>query len=539
MRIRYGTASFLLGIAILSTSASVGCGKGRFSDELPSGDQLILRIAAPNDPEHFDPALLQDVSSTDEMQQVYEGLLSWSADLTIQPCLATSWDVSHSGTTYTFHLRKGVQFSNGDPFTATDVKFSIERACNPALHSTVAKEYMGDIVGVDEMCAGTVSSIGGIKVLDPYTVEIDITHPVPYFLGKFSYNSSWILDHKIAPFNKEILKINQMIGTGPFVVSKYTVSQDLELGVNPHYWGGKPALAGVRYVIAKEPMTRINLFQTNKVDICDISSPEATDLKSQPNLSSKIVLTPRPAVEYFAMNSKVYAPFANIHVRRAFAMAINPDEIINKIGGGIFSVANGILPPKVLGYRDNPDNLPYDPARAKKELALGGVYNGASLPPLKIFVVATDLGSTRDGQTVQSEIEHNLGVNIQVVPTDLGTLIQQVNQNALPSYLLDWFADYPDPQDFLSLMFTTKGEENHSNYSNSEVDALCKKADSMVTDQPGRLRLYAKAEDLILQDAPWRVLGFWRSSTLISPRVKGLQNSIDSFARLNTVSLSQ
>lgn len=516
-----------------------GCNRPNFSEGIPTADRNILRIAKSYNVQSLDPATIEDVDTTDEMQQVFEGLTMWGPDLTIQPCLAQSWKISNGGLTYTFELRRGVTFSNGDPFNAQCVKYSIERACNPRLKSGVVKTYMGDIVGVDEVADGKAKQVSGVKVLGPYRVEIDIKRPISYFLGKFAYNTGWIVDPKVVPFNQQITKPDQMIGTGPFICTNYVPGEVLEMKSNPHYWGKKASIAGVRYIIAKEPITRMNMFEQKQVDMVTLSDPQAQQAMQLPSLKANLRDFQRSGIVYLALDQTAYPPFANAHIRRAVAMAINAPEMVNSVGGGVAVVANGILPPGVLGHRDKTAILPFDPTAARHELSLAGYRDGSTLPPLKLYIASGSLGVQRNAEVIQSNLMTVLKLPVELAAIDSTTLYDKEDARQLPAYILGWYADYPDPQDFISLTFTTDGSENHMGYTNKTVDEICAKADYMPEKSPERLALYAKAEDIILQDSPWVPLSFTREWDLINPRVTGLEESMFSHARLNTVVLRQ
>lgn len=514
-----------------------GCRSGSFPELISPADLNILRITKASDPQSLDPAFIQDVDSTDEMQQVFQGLTAWGPGLSIEPCLASSWTIVDGGKSYIFNLRTGVKFSNGDPFDAYAVKYSLDRACNSHLKSSVADEYLNDIAGASDSIEGKAVGVSGVKILDKYTIEITLVRPVGYFLGKFAYNTSWIVDPKVVPFNQPITSPSMMIGTGPFVCTQYDPGSVINMKPNPCYWGHKPSISGIRYVIAKEPTTREELFLAHQVDIVGLSAPEASELRSQPDLAKNLKFFPHMGVEYLAMNQDAYPPFANVHVRRAVALAISNSQIVNDIGGHVDQVATGILPPGVLGFRKQCAMLPYDPSAAMKELQLAGYSDGSQLPPLKIYISSGNIGVQRDAEVIQNNLIANLHMPVELGSFTTPTLYAKENAKQLPAYILGWYADYPDPQDFISLTFTTDGAENHFGYHNPKVDALCAEADYMPQSSKKRLALYAKAEDIILQEAAWKPFAFVRAPELIDPRVTGIRESIDGHAPMNFVEL--
>jgi len=514
-----------------------GCGKGNFSSKTSAGKERIFRYSLVTNPTHIDPALVQDGDTIDLTQQVFEGLVMWSEKNEVVGNLAEKWDVSPDGKTYTFHLRKGVTFSNGKPLTAGDFKWSIERACNPLLKSETAEEYMGDIVGISDCVHGRATGVNGISVVDDNTLKIQIQKSIPYFLDKLTYPCAFAVSKDAARPDKEMLGTAEMIGTGPFVAKRYVEDQVFEFDANKLYHGGAPPIDGIERPILKDAATRRSKFMAGEVDLVQLERQDVIGLKNDPVYKTQLHIFLRPATYYLAFNTKVYRPFANRDVRRAFAMAVDTKEICTKTLSGLNQVANGILPPGVLGHRDTAKSLPYDPAQAKRLLAAAGYADPSKLPPLDLYF-RTDREDVRlVAEAIQSYLQKNLGVNATLKPLEWTTYLAKNDRRELPMYHMRWAADYLDPQDFLSLMLTTTGNENRSNYSNPTVDDLCARADVMPEKDPARLALYAQAEDLILQDAAWLPIYYQADAELISPRVHGLRESLFGHLPHTTVSL--
>jgi len=523
LNIRVGLA---LGIGCGILVALAGCGKGGFSEKTVAGQENMLRYPLSSNPTSLDPAVVEDGDTIDVLQQIYEGLVRWGTDNSIQPNLASSWEIIHGGTTYIFHLRKDVKFSNGTPFTANAMKSSIERSCDPEVRSPTASEYLSNIVGVDDRLAGKADSVAGVKVIDDNTLEIDLVKVAPYFLGDLTYPNTFAVCPSSVPAHQQITSISQMVGTGPFDASKYVEDQVFQMNSNPNYWDGKPSIDGIIRPIVKDAQTRLNLFKANQIDILDLQRQDVKSLQADPVLSKDLKFQPRAATWYVAFNLKMYAPFGDRRVRRAFSMAIDTNSIVKNVLDGINTVATGILPPGVLGFRTHTAIITYDPAKAKELLAQAGFPDGSKMPPLKLYF-RTDVEDIKlVAEAVQNYLKKNLDVNVTLTPMDWVTYLSQNDKSMLPFYHMRWGADYLDPQDFLSLLLTTNGADNKQYYSNPQVDQLCARADAMPQESPQRLALYARAEDLILQDAAWLPIFFQRDVQLVNPRVHGLREMI-------------
>ncbi|MES1228387.1 MAG: ABC transporter substrate-binding protein, partial [Armatimonadota bacterium] len=233
-----------------------------------------------------------------------------------------------------------------------------------------------------------------------------------------------------------------------------------------------------------------------------------------------------PSTYYVAMNQQMYEPFKKREVRQAFGMAINRQRIVGDVMEGLNTRADGIVPPGFKGYpRADAKVLPYDPVKAKELLKSAGYPDPSKMPPLTITFRAGQVDTQLVGESVAQDITQNLGVQVSALPMEWGAYLDKYNKGQQTFYHMRWAADYLDPQNFLSNMLSTTGAENHLGYSNKEFDDLCAKADSIM-DWNERLKLYAQAEDIALQDAPWVPIYFQKDYELVNPKVTGMRDSL-------------
>ncbi|MBL8060796.1 MAG: ABC transporter substrate-binding protein [Chthonomonas sp.] len=519
--------------SLLATSALalllVGCnsGGGGFSKNAASTQAKvgIFRYPIPTTPTTLDPATVEDGDTIDVLQQVFEGLVAWDENNNVIPMLAEKWEISPDGTNYTFTLRKGVKFHNGKELTSEDVKWSIERAANPTIKSAVAGGYMGDIVGVKEVVDGKATEVTGITTPDPLTVVIKIDKPRPYFLGKFTYLCSAVMPKGDVPATANISKPAEMIGTGPFTVTEYVPDQVVKLKAFKDYHGGAPRVEGIERPIVKDGVVRLNMFRTGEVDLVALERQDVAGIKADPELKDQLKFYDRPSVYYVGLNLRKTKVFENRKLRQAIAMAINKDQIVNELMGGQNTVANGVIPPGVLGHRDKAAVLPYDVEGAKKMLAEAGFPGGKGLPTIELWC--------RDGrpdvklvtEAVSTQLDKNIGLKTKIVIKEWGAYLDARNNYEIPFCHMRWAADYLDPENFVSFFFASYGAENRSGYANPAVDALTSRADTMPLGED-RLKLYHEAEDIALQDAVLIPIYFQRDAELVSPRVSGQRESI-------------
>lgn len=518
---------------------AVGCSKGSFSGK-QAGQNAgnVLRYPIPTTPTTLDPGVVQDGDTIDLLQQIYEGLVAWGTDNKPHPNLAESWKVDELGTTYTFHLKQGIKFHNGREVTAEDFKWTWERNCSPALNSEMITSYLGDVVGVKEMKDGKAKSISGVTAVDKYTLKVQIDKPRPYFLGKLTYIVSSVIAKESVDGGLEISKAEQMVGTGPFKAKSYAIDQLFVLEANADYHGGKPPVDRIERPVMKDSLTRLNKFKNGELDLCIIERQDVKAIQDDPKFASMLKLYPRPSIYYLAMNvtGKDYKPFADRRVRRAVAMAIDREQICTQILGGSNTPAYSIVPPGVPGHRDKAAFLPYDPEGARKLLAEAGW--AGKMPPIEMRF--------RDGRPdvkivaefIAAQLKENLGMDVSLKVTEWKAYLERYNRGQNPFYHMRWAADYLDAQNFLSTMLSTLGPENHHGYTNPEFDKLCDEADTSF-DEAKRAELYAKAEDIAMQDASWVPIYFQQDAELISPRVSGMRESLFGHLPHTTVKLGE
>lgn len=525
----------LLPAALVALS---GCGKGDFSQKESAGKANVFRYPIPDNPTTLDPGMVRDGDTIDILQNVFEGLVTWSTENKPVGALAENWDLSKDGRTYTFHLKKDLKFSNGDPVTADDFKWTFERNVSKTFPSPTATAYLGDIVGVNEKAKGTAQEISGIKVVDPNTLSITIDQPRAYFLGKLTYLVSAVLDKKVVPEGKEITDIKQMVGTGPYTVTQYEPNQITVLSANKTYHGGAPQLESIERPVIKDANARLNKFKTGGLDMVTIERQDIEGVDKDPALKEQLQLKLRPSIYYIGFGINKYDPFKNRDVRRAFAMAIDKKTIVEQDLGGTNKIANGIIPPGVIGYRDNAASIPYDPAGAKALLAKAGFPDASKMPPLEMRCRIDRPDVSKVAEAVVSQLKQNLGVPITLRSMEWRAYLEAEEHKELQICHMRWAADYLDPENFLSHMLSTTGPEDYLGYSNPQFDQLCAKAD-VGQDEKVRVQQYQQAEDIALQDAAWVPIYFQQDPILVSKRVSGLRDSLFGYLPHTTTKVTQ
>lgn len=481
------------------------------------------------EPDTLDPAIVQDATSHRFVSLIFSGLVALDSNLEVVPDLAERWEVDDSGTVYTFYLRDDARFHNGRPVTAEDVVYSIDRACDPERGSVMrAQSYLDDIVGVMERTQGQADSISGLKVIDDHTVQITIDAPKPYFLAKLTYPTSYVV-------NKENVEDTsrkwtaQPIGTGPFKMVENGINR-MTLGAFDDYYRGRPKLDRVVFYYRGQGM---NLYERGQVDVVEVGA-DYIDRVLDPNepLHDELRVIPQLDVWYIGFNCST-PPFDDPHVRRALAYATNKKAIAEIAFNKTVLAAQGILPPGMPGYNPDLEGIPYDPQLAAEEMAQSSYGDASELPPIVLTVTGSGLG-----EMLAEMYKQVLGVEIQAEVVDWGVFLNGLDTQQYQMFSLGWIGDYPDPQNFLDLLFHGQSAYNHSAYDNPAVDDLLEQA-RVEQDGDKRLSLYQQAEELLVQDAPWIPLYHSEGYYLVKPYVKDLVISAQDTMNLQEVSIQQ
>jgi ABC-type oligopeptide transport system substrate-binding subunit len=253
-------------------------------------------------------------------------------------------------------------------------------------------------------------------------------------------------------------------------------------------------------------------------------------------LKSMLKFFNRPSVWYIGLNVDMYEPLKKKEMRQAIARAIDTENIVKNVLGGVNEKANGIVPPGVFGHRDNPKLLTYDPKAARELIAKAGYPEGKGLPEFTITFREARPDIQLVAAQVASDLKKNLNMNVKLQTMEWRSYLEKHNKSAIPFLHMRWAADYLDAENFLSTLLASYGPENKLNYKNPAYDALTAKADVSL-DEAERQKLYGEAEDLVLDDAPFIPIYFQRDAELIRPRVEGLRESVFGHLPHTTVSL--
>jgi oligopeptide transport system substrate-binding protein len=510
------------------------------TSRLPAGPtEGVLRLAG-SDPPTLDPALVEDAVSAGYVVEIFSGLVSLDpVSLEVVPDITESWEESDSRTEYTFHVRQDAKFHDGKPVTAWDFKYSLERACNPTTGSSTAGVHLGDIVGVGDVLTGEADEISGVRVLDDRTLEITVDGPKPYFLAKLTHPVAFVVDRENVAEGGRRWYENPN-GTGPFRLERWEVESRLVLAADESHHGGAPELDQVVFILdAASPFT---LYEQGKLDAVPVGVADIERVLDPNNpLNRQLSEVEVLATYYIGLNVSAQ-PFDDLQVRQAFHMAIDRDKLADVVYKKMAEPAKGILPPGFPGYDPELESLPYDPARARQLLA-DSRYGGAEgLPPIVLLVSGGGASPRRTVEAVYDMCLRNLGVELQIQQMKwsdyLGALKQEEREFQMFGVDTGWIADYPDPENFLDVLFHSGSNENDTGYASEQVDRLLGRARTE-RDPNNRLALYREVERILVKDSPWIPLTHDVEYWLTKPYVHGMIYAGMQVPHLKYVSVSR
>lgn len=437
----------------------------------------------------------------------------------IVPSLAESWDISDDGLEYTFHLRQGVKFHNGNDFTAEDVAYTFHRMLT--VEGGVNTEFIDQIKGADELLAGETDTLEGVEVVDDYTIKVTLKEPFAGFLASISSPGVSIYDSEATEAAGDQFGMDPAVtvGTGPFEFSSWSFNNQLVLTRNEDYWKGASGLPGVVIKIIPDTETQSMMFESGELDILDLDYAADSVDRFTETYPDQIVQGPRVGIVYFTMNFNK-EPFQDVRVRKAVQMSIDRQAILDALYGGRGQVEQGIFPHGLIGFNPDQEEIKYDPEAAKALLAEAGYADGFDME------IAAD-SSASDTMTMALEIVSDqlaeVGIRAEIKNYDESTWLETRKSGELGSFISTWSADYNDPDNFIYTFFGNeeKTRIRSINYPDTEVMERVAKARTIVNEDERLAEYKALEEKLIHEDAAWVPMFSRLHLFAVSKRVQG------------------
>jgi peptide/nickel transport system substrate-binding protein len=469
-----------------------------------------LRMGMQADPTAFDPQKTSATAIWRVVEHIYDTLTRIKPDLTIEPSLAESWDISDDGVVYTFHIRQGVTFHDGTPLTADDVAFTYARLLDPATASTSTATLLS-IKGAAELASaaaggGTPIPAGassvdaamaqlGIKVIDLATIEITLDAPDASFLTSISDSTGIIYSRAfVEANNNDVTQVTN--GTGPFKVDEYIPNTSVTLSRNENYWeAGLPYFDGLEMTIAAEDTARTGLVIQGSADYIEYAPLRDVDtLSANPDL--KMAGDGNTNIRFLGFNL-TREPFNKLEVRQAIAKVVDRTPMIESCVFGHGTAVETVFPPDFWAALDVQSQA-QDIEGAKALMATAGYPDGFSTT----MTSWSEYSFLSNAAIVLQEQLKQIGIEAEMILLDAGTMIQTVYSDKDFDLAVTGTSGYVDPHGLMVENFLTGGSGNFVTYSNADVDGLIDQG-KIETDVEARAEIYRQIQTILLQDLPW------------------------------------
>jgi peptide/nickel transport system substrate-binding protein/oligopeptide transport system substrate-binding protein len=480
-----------------------GCGR-------EAGTGRPLAYYETYDPRSLDPAFSTDVPTGEMVTLVYDGLTQFDPRGEVQPGLADRWTASADGRRFVFHLRPGVRFHDGRPLRVADVRASLLRVLDPATRGGRAWPLL-PVRGADAYAAGTATDVPGIQLVGDTAIAFELAEPLAVFPKFLAMPVAAIVP---IPTPQDLG--TRPVGTGAWRFAAWQHDDFLAFARNPDYWAGPPAAESLTVRIIPEDLTRAAEFESGRLSVSEIPFGETE--RWERDTSVRLVRTPALRVVYVALNTQ-RGPLRDPRVRRALNHAVNVPAILETLVKGRGVRARGAIPPSLAGGDTSRPGYQHDPDAARRLLAAAGHASGLSL---RLWRNSTNALFGQVTQAIQADLAR-VGVQVEIVVRDASAQREAARKGEADLAILDWWADYPDGDNFLYPLFHSGSAGpggNYAFYSDPGTDSLLLVA-RRTTDDDARTALYRAIDERVHGSAPWIYLWFPVDLWAVQPDIEG------------------
>jgi oligopeptide transport system substrate-binding protein len=508
--------SLLAGAALLALTAT-----GAFAE-------VIYNRGSSADPESLDPHKTSTTYEADLLRDIFMGLVVQDAKAELIPGAAESWTISPDGTVYTFKLRAGATWSNGDPVVAGDFVYAFQRLQNPE----TAAEYASMLYPVKNAEAINQGKAKpeeiGVKAVDDATLEITLNAPTPYFLEMLTHQATFPV-HKatIDKLGNDWTKPGNMVSNGAYNLAEFVPNDHIKLVKNPKFYdAANVQIDTVNFIPNEDRAAAIKRYEAGELDTHDdMPTEQLADIKAK--FGDQVSIGPYLGTYYYAFKMDK-APWSDPKVRRAICMAIDRDFIAEKVWGNSMIPGYSMVPPGITGYETSP--LDYSEMsqldredEAKKLLAEAGFGEGK---PLKMEIRYNTSENHKNTAVSIQETLKPLGVEVTLLNTDTKTHYGHLEQKGdFDIARAGWIADYKDPETFLGISRKATAN-NYALYASDEYEGLMNQAAAAGGNAAERMKLLGQAEAVLLKDHGQCPLLYYSYHNLVPPKIKGFEANV-------------
>lgn len=519
----------------------LACGNGETN--VSSGNrQQILHWGNGTEPQELDPHIVTGVPEHHIIVALLEGLvLKDPATLEPIPGVAERWTISDDGKVYTFYLRESARWSNGDAVTAEDFVWSWWRALQPALGNQYAYMYFA-IANAEAYTQGKIDNFEavGVKALNTKTLQVSLENPTPYFLQLLDHYSMFPVHRPtVEKFGDPTARgsrwtrAGNFVGNGAFVLTDWDLNKLVAVAKSPTYWDrDKVQLQGIRFYPTENVSTEERMFRAGQLHVTGaIPADKIAIYKAERPQDLRIA--PYLGNYFYRFNTQV-PHLADSRVRRALAMSIDRQQIVDRVAKGGQAPAFAFTPPDTLGYSPAP-GFTYDPAAARQLLAAAGYPGGANFPKTEILYNTSE-GHRKLAVAIQQMWKQHLNIEVILNNQDWKVYLDSVDSGNYQIARAGWIGDYVDPNTFLD-MWVTDGGNNRTGWSNPHYDELILKISPAAATQAERYAAFQQAEAILLADLPILPIYYYTRNNLVHPSVKGMPTNLLDYALYKNISL--
>lgn len=501
-------------IAALVLASTLSLAQPAWSEEPRQGGTLNVGFAS--DSKTLDPLMSVQSSERQVLYLVFNTLVKYKPDFSLEPELAKSWDIQDGGKKIVFKLQENVKFQDGTPFDASAVKWNIEKRLDPATGSP-QREQLTPI-------------IESVEVVDASTVVFNLKGNFPGLLSLLGERPGFMVSP--TAYQKSPADFaNNPIGTGPFLFKSWVRGSALTVDKNPEYWEkGLPFLDKVVFKDLAGSVIGVQRLLTGELDVVPDLSPQETKPVEG---NADVVLKPITVGRWYSLQWQVdKAPFDNLKLRQAIAYALDRNRINDIVMKGRGTISEGPTPPGLWWYDDQIKSLPYDPEKSKNLLAEAGYPDG-----LKLTLSAPQIPAFQQiVQLVQEQLAA-VGITVTLKPVSANDWYAKIVDGST-NFTPNRWTQRPDPDGFLTILFDSKGFQNTTKYKSSDVDSMLEKA-RRTYDQDERKKLYSEAQKKIVADLPMLPLFFSAEYAAMRSDVKNFEWIPDQIPRFREVWLDK
>jgi oligopeptide transport system substrate-binding protein len=506
-----------------------------------SAHAATLNIHNGGDPTSLDP---QKISGDWENRidgDIFEGLVTEDPKDNPIPGQAASWTISPDQKVYTFKLRDGIKWSDGQPVTAQDFVFAFQRLMDPKTAAQYAYlQYT--ILNAEKINKGEIKDPTqlGVKAIDDKTLEITLENPTPYFLNALMHYTAYPLPkHVVEAKGDQWVKIGNIVTNGPYKPTEWVPGSHVSMVKSDQYYDAKDVkIDNVNYYTLEDQAAALKRYRAGEFDILT-SFPADQFEWIQKNLPGQAHVVPFLGTYYYVLNA-TKPPFNDKRVRQALSMAVNREVIGPKIlGTGELPMYSWVPPgtanygePAYVSWKDEPYKQKVEEAKKLlKEAGFGPDH------PLKAQLRYNTNDNHKRIAVAIAAMWKPLGVDIELYNTETKVHYDEMQRGEVQIGRAGWLADYNDPINFLNLL-STGVEMNYGRWSNKDYDALIKQGNEEI-DLKKRAEIYKKAEQLALDDSAAIPIYYYVSQNIVAPKVQGFVDNIQDIHRTRWLSVKE